>query len=72
MLERTNSKPGDCLFFIAEVPGIAETLAGEIREELGKRLNLIDKNGKIIYIWYRNWWLNKAEEIDSLQKQLNK
>ena len=33
---------------------------------------LIDKNGKIIYIWYRNWWLNKAEEIDSLQKQLNK
>ena len=35
-------------------------------------LNLIDKNGKIIYIWYRTWWLNKAEEIDSLQKQLNK
>lgn len=35
-------------------------------------LKLIDKNGKIIYIWYRNWWLNKAEEIDSLQKQLNK
>lgn len=35
-------------------------------------LNLMDKNGKIIYIWYRNWWLNKAEEIDSLQKQLNK
>lgn len=35
-------------------------------------LNLIDKNGKIIYIWYRSWWLNKAEEIDSLQKQLNK
>lgn len=35
-------------------------------------LNLIDKNGKIIYIWYRNWWLNKAEEIDSLQKKLNK
>ena len=26
-------------------------------------LNLIDKNGKIIYIWYRNWWLNKAEEL---------
>ena len=35
-------------------------------------LNLIDKNGKIIYIWYRNWWLNKAEEIDSFKKQLNK
>ncbi len=44
MIERTTSKPGDCLFFIAEVPGIVETLAGQIRSELGKRLNLIDDN----------------------------
>ena len=44
MIERTNSKPGDCLFFIAEVPGVVETLAGQIRDELGKRLNLIDEN----------------------------
>ena len=44
MLKRTNSKPGDCLFFIAEVPGIVETLAGNIREELGRRLHLIDEN----------------------------
>ena len=44
LLERTNSKEGDCLFFIAEVPRVVETLAGEIRKELGKRLNLIDEN----------------------------
>ena len=44
MLKRTNSKPGDCLFFIAEKPGIVETLAGNVRDELGKRLNLIDKD----------------------------
>ena len=44
MLERTNSKPGDCLFFIAEVPGVVENLAGEVRAELGRRLNLIDEN----------------------------
>ena len=44
MLLRTNSKQGDCLFFIAEVPGVVEKLSGEIRCELGKRLNLIDKN----------------------------
>lgn len=41
---KTNAKPGDCLFFIAEIPGIVEKLAGEIRQELGKRLNLIDQN----------------------------
>ena len=44
MLERTNSKPGDCLFFIAEVPGVVEKLAGQVRAELGKRLGLIDNN----------------------------
>ena len=44
MQKRTNSKPGDCIFFIAEVPGIVEKLAGQVRDELGKRLNLIDTN----------------------------
>ena len=44
MIKRTDSKPGDCLFFIAEVPGVVETLAGAVRDELGRRLNLIDNN----------------------------
>ena len=44
MLKRTDSKPGDCLFFIAEVPGVVEILAGSVRTELGKRLHLIDEN----------------------------
>ncbi len=44
LIKRTNSKPGDCLFFIAEVPRIVDTLSGEIRDELGKRLGLIDEN----------------------------
>ena len=44
LLKRTNSKPGDCLFFIAEISKIVDTLSGQIRTELGKRLNLIDEN----------------------------
>ena len=44
MQKRTNSKPGDCIFFVAEVPGVVEKLAGQIRDELGKRLELIDNN----------------------------
>lgn len=44
ILERTNSKSGDALFFVAEQTGIVEKLAGEIRSELGRRLNLIDEN----------------------------
>ena len=44
MQKRTNSKPGDCIFFVAEVPGVVEKLAGQVRDELGKRLDLIDDN----------------------------
>ena len=44
MLKRTKSKEGDAIFFIAEKSGRVEELAGQIREELGKRLKLIDEN----------------------------
>ena len=48
--KRTNTKPGDCIFFIAEVPGVVEKLAGQVRDELGKRLELIDNN-KFEFCW---------------------
>ena len=44
MLTETNTNPGDALFFIAESKRIAQILSGQIRNELGKRLNLIDNN----------------------------
>ncbi len=44
MLKRTNSKPGDAIFFVAEAPRLVDTLAGQIRQELGRRLHLIDDN----------------------------
>ncbi len=44
MLTSTNTNPGDAIFFIAEQPGIVENLAGKIREELGIRLDLIEKD----------------------------
>lgn len=44
MLKRADIKPGDAIFFIAEKEGIVEKLAGQIREELGKKLELIDEN----------------------------
>ena len=50
MKKRTNSKPGDCIFFVAEVPGVVEKLAGQVRDELGKRLDLIDNN-KFEFCW---------------------
>ncbi len=42
MLKRAKTEAGDAIFFIAEHEPIASKLAGQIRDELGKRLGLID------------------------------
>ena len=44
LLSETNTNAGDAIFFIAEDKKLVQKLAGQIRTELGKRLNLIDKN----------------------------
>jgi len=43
-LTKTNTLPGDSIFFIAEQKGIVEKLAGEIRKELANRLDLLEKD----------------------------
>lgn len=40
-------------------------------DDLIQLLNIVNKKKNITYIWYRNWWLNKGEEIENLQKKLN-
>jgi len=37
-------KNGDTIFFISDAPKYVDRMAGQIRTELGKRLNLIDEN----------------------------
>ncbi len=44
LLSSTNTKPGDAIFFIAEVSGVVEPLAGKIRQELAVRLDLLEKD----------------------------
>ena len=66
MLERTNSKSGSCLFFIAEVPGVVEKLSGEIRQELGKRLNLIDNNS-VEFCWIVDFPMYELDEKGKLE-----
>jgi len=44
MLKDTNSNPGSAIFFIAEKKGIVEILAGQIRQELGIRLDILEKD----------------------------
>jgi aspartyl-tRNA synthetase len=44
LLNLADLKAGDTIFFIADNESKATELAGQIRTELGKRLNLIDEN----------------------------
>lgn len=66
MLKRTASKPGDCLFFIAEVPKIVDKLAGTIRQELGKRLDLIDKD-RFEFCWITDFPMFEKDDHDKIQ-----
>jgi aspartyl-tRNA synthetase len=44
LVRRAELKPGCVIFFIADEKDVAPKLAGQIRAELGRRLNLIDEN----------------------------
>ncbi len=44
MLTQISAKAGDAIFFIAEQTGIVEKLAGQIRTELGIRLDILEKD----------------------------
>ena len=44
LLELTNAKVNSAIFFIADEENSVSKIAGEIRKELGRRLNLIDEN----------------------------
>ncbi|MDP4117796.1 MAG: aspartate--tRNA ligase [Bacillota bacterium] len=43
LIEKSEIKPGDILYFISDAPGKVEKYAGEIRTELANRLGLIDE-----------------------------
>ena len=40
-------------------------------KELIKIIDLINLGYKIIFVWYRNWWINKNEEVEKIHKLLN-
>ena len=66
MIKRTNSKPGDCIFFIAEVPGVVEKLASSVRDKLGKRLNLID-NDAFSFCWITDFPMFELNDNGKLE-----
>jgi len=54
---------GDVLFFVADRPDVANSVLGQIRLELGKKLNLIDP-AKFNYVWITDFPLMEYDDKD--------
>lgn len=65
LLNLANLEKEDTIFFIADSKKRATELAGEIREELGKRLDLIDKN-QFSFAWIVDFPMFEEDEQGNL------
>ena len=65
LLKLANLEKEDTIFFIADNKKRATELAGQIREELGKRLNLIDKN-QFAFAWIVDFPMFEEDEHGKL------
>ncbi len=65
LLKLADLKKEDTLFFIADNEKRATELAGQIREELGKRLDLID-NDVFAFAWIVDFPMFEKDEHDNL------
>lgn len=50
LARRAGLRPGCVLYFIADLPELAPRLAGQIRNELGRRLNLLSDDFRLCYV----------------------
>jgi aspartyl-tRNA synthetase len=63
IISRLKGETGDILFFVADKADIANAVLGQIRLELGKKLNLIDK-AKFNYVWVTDFPLMEYSDTD--------
>jgi len=63
IVERMKGETGDVLIFVADKLKIANQVLGEIRLELGKKLNLIDKNS-FHFVWVTDFPLFEYSETE--------
>ena len=66
LLEIADLQKNNTIFFIADNEKRATELAGQIRTELGKRLNLIDNN-KFEFCWIVDFPMFEIDEHDKIQ-----
>jgi len=63
IVERMKGETGDVLIFVADKPKITHQVLGELRLELGKKLDLIDKNS-FHFVWVTDFPLFEYSETE--------
>jgi aspartyl-tRNA synthetase len=63
IVDRMKGENGDVLIFCADKPGVVRQVLGELRIELGKKLNLIDKNS-FHFVWVTDFPLFEYSETE--------
>ncbi len=68
VIERMGAKPGDLLLFVADKPEIALVAMGQVRLEIGRKLNLIDPSAwKLLWVvdFPLFFWNEEEKRCDS-------
>lgn len=68
--ERLDMQPGDLVFFVADQAKVANEALGHLRNELGRRLNLIDEK-TFNFVWVTQFPLLEYDEIEKRYQALH-
>jgi aspartyl-tRNA synthetase len=70
LAERIEMEPGDLVFFVADQPKVVNESLGNLRNHLGKRLNLIDKS-QFKFLWVTRFPMFEFDQTENRYQALH-
>jgi aspartyl-tRNA synthetase len=70
LAERIGMEPGDLIFFVADQPKIVNEALGNLRNHLGRKLNLIDE-GQFNFLWVTRFPMFEYDETEKRYQALH-
>ena len=70
LAERIQMEPGDLVFFVADQPKVVNESLGNLRNHLGRKLNLIDEN-EFKFLWVTRFPMFEYDEIEKRYQALH-
>ncbi len=70
LIERLDLEPGDIVFFVADQPKVTNEALGQLRNELARRLGLIDEN-EFKFTWITHFPMFEYDETEKRYQALH-